>query len=521
MESFEDLGLRPELVEALSAEGIEVPTAFQRDAIPVIRRGNNLVGAAGPGAGTLVAYGTALLDRLEAGGPTPSALIVAPTAQMARELAESMAQLAQSTGHSVAALESPWALPDRADFLFGAAGALVSAIKEGRLSLEHVEALVVDGAGASLEPENIDKLLEFAPAEAQRIVLSLPLTTDVERLISERMPKTVHVPPRAVDDKPSDDGPDRGVLGYTVASTNKAEDLLHLVSGALAEDFRHVLVFFRSEDGAADMGDYLTLRGFVAGAPGDTSVPVWLAVDPIPGREAALQLDGGGSAVLALSFDVPGDMDVLDRRHGGGLGGMILALTREVPHLRQSAFAAGYRLKPEAPRGEDLHDAVASLRERLVRAVEDEDLGPYFLMLEPLMERFSAPELAAASLALLQGRDQAPGAPSAVAAATAAAGGGELVRLFVSVGSRDDIGPGDLLGSLAGESGVDGSQFGRIEIRDTFSLVEVEKSVAEKVIKAVNGITIRGRSTRVDYDRGGRATRQTGPPRGRKSPRGD
>ncbi len=520
MGSFEDLGLRPELVEALSAEGIEVPTAFQRDAIPVIRRGNNLVGAAGPGAGTLVAYATALLDRLEAGGPTPSALIVTPTRQMARELAESMAQLAQSTGHSVAALESPWALPDRADVLFGAAGALVSAIKEGRLSLEHVQAVVVDGAGASLEPDDIDKLLEFAPPEAQRIVLSLPLTTDVERLISERLPKTVHVPPRAVDDKPSDDGPDRGVLGYIVASTNKAEDLLHIVSSALAEDFRHVLVFFRSEDGAADMGDYLTLRGFVAGAPGDTSMPVWLAVDPLPGREAALKLDGG-SAVLALSFDVPGDMDVLDRRHGGGLGGMILALTREVPHLRQSAFAAGYRLKPEAPRSDDLHDAVASLRERVVRAVEDEDLGPYFLMLEPLMERFSAPELAAASLALLQGRDPAPGVPSAATTATATAGGGELVRLFVSVGSRDGIGPGDLLGSLAGESGVDGSRFGRIEIRDTFSLVEVEKAVAEKVIKAVNGVTIRGRATRVDYDRGGRVTRQTGPPRGRKNPRDD
>ncbi|GMR12070.1 MAG: DEAD/DEAH box helicase [Gemmatimonadota bacterium] len=518
MESFEDLGLPPELVEALSAEGIEVPTAFQRDAIPVIRRGNNLAGAAGPGAGTLVAYATALLDRLEPGGPTPTALVVTPTAQMARELAESMAQLAQSTGHSVAALESPWALPERADVLFGSAEALLSAIKEVRLSLEHVQALVVDGAGASLELENIDKLLEFAPADAQRIVLSLPLTTDVDRLISERVSRSVHVPPRAVDDKRTDDGPDRGILGYTVAGTDKAEDLLHIVSGALAEDFRHVLVFFRSEDGAADMGDYLTLRGFVAGAPGDTSVPVWLAMDPIPGREAALELDGG-AAVLAVSFDVPGDMDVLDRRHGGGLGGMILAVTREVPHLRQSAFAAGYRLKPAAPRTEDLHDAVALLRDRLVRAVEDEDLGPYFLMLEPLMERFSAPELAAASLALLQGRDLAAETQSGPAAA--AAKGGELVRLFVSVGSRDDIGPGDLLGSLAGESGVDGSQFGRIEIRDTFSLVEVEKAVAEKVIKAVNGVTIRGRSTRVDYDRGGRAMRQGGPPRERKSPRGD
>jgi ATP-dependent RNA helicase DeaD len=61
----------------------------------------------------------------------------------------------------------------------------------------------------------------------------------------------------------------------------------------------------------------------------------------------------------------------------------------------------------------------------------------------------------------------------------------------------------DLLGALAGESGVDGSSFGKIEIRDTYSLVEVRPSDAETVIKAVNGSSIRGRSARVDYDRGG------------------
>ena len=68
MESFEELGLAPELVVALGSEGVEEPTPFQGAAIPVIRRGNNLLGRAGPGAGTLVAYGAALLDRLEPGG---------------------------------------------------------------------------------------------------------------------------------------------------------------------------------------------------------------------------------------------------------------------------------------------------------------------------------------------------------------------------------------------------------------------------------------------------------------------
>ena len=66
----------------------------------------------------------------------------------------------------------------------------------------------------------------------------------------------------------------------------------------------------------------------------------------------------------------------------------------------------------------------------------------------------------------------------------------------------EGVKPGDLLGALAGESGVDGSSFGKIEIRDTYSLVEVRPSDAETVSKAVNGSSIRGRSARVDYDRG-------------------
>ena len=66
----------------------------------------------------------------------------------------------------------------------------------------------------------------------------------------------------------------------------------------------------------------------------------------------------------------------------------------------------------------------------------------------------------------------------------------------------EGVKPGDLLGALAGESGVDGSAFGKIEIRDTYSLVEVRPSDAETIIKAVNGSSIRGRSARVDYDRG-------------------
>ena len=70
MNSFDELGISPELVEALAAEGIERPSAFQESAIPVLLRGNSLMAQAGPGAGTLVAYGLPLLQSVD-----PEALV--------------------------------------------------------------------------------------------------------------------------------------------------------------------------------------------------------------------------------------------------------------------------------------------------------------------------------------------------------------------------------------------------------------------------------------------------------------
>lgn len=83
---------------------------------------------------------------------------------------------------------------------------------------------------------------------------------------------------------------------------------------------------------------------------------------------------------------------------------------------------------------------------------------------------------------------------------------------------RDGARPGDLVGAIAGESGIPGGKIGRIEIRDTFSIVEVEADVVERVVRAVNGTTIKGRATRVDYDRD-----RVAPPRpsGARRPRPD
>ena len=526
MDNFEELGLRLELVEALAAEGIERPTAFQETAIPVIRRGNNLVGRAGPGAGTLVTYGAALLDRIEAEGSALRVVVLVPSQERAHRLAQSLARLATSTGHTVAALGGDWALPTMAHLLFCTPRDLMEAVTSSEISLDETEAIVVDGFALIEGVEglgNIETTFEIVPKEAQRILLSLPFPESAQAFEDAHLHKAVHLPPRAADDRAESPSPQRGEVRYRVSSEEKEDEILHAVSGALHGDARHVLIFFASEDRAADTGDFLTLHGFPAGVPGDADAPVWLAVAELDAR-AAMGEVAEPDSVVTFSFDVPADPDSLDRRHGIGNVGTVLVLGRELPHLRNVAKETGYRLIPaEEPLPTRVVGELDRLRSTVERAMEEEDLAPYLLVLEPLFERSTPAEVAAAVFALLQKKETAKGgdaAPSDQAAkGPGRPSGGPVtpawVRLFISVGSRDDVGPGDLLGAVTGETDIEGSRVGKIDIRDTFSIVEVEETVAQTVIRGLNGKTLKGRSIRADYDRGakrgGGGSRRPGP----------
>lgn len=517
MESFEDLGLPAELVEALASEGIEQPTPLQTAAIPVLRRGNNLLLAAGPGAGTLVAWGTAVLERVEADEPGLRALVLTPTPESAQRLAESLQRLAAVTGHTVAALGSPWALPERAHILFGTPRHVLEAASRSRVDLGNVSVLVVDqadriehltGLGA------VEEVLSFLPKDGQRIVASLPVTSGVEDLVERHARRATTVPPVPADGSLARTSVERGTLRFRVVQEPKEEGLLATVAEALSDDARHVLIFARSEDRAADVGDYLTLHGYMAGAPGDPDLPVWLGVQELEARGAA----EGAEGVVVISYDVPADPDSLDRRHGLNHGGVVLVVPREISHLRDVARRTGYALEP-TPLPPRPDDEAQRFRDLLSRALEEEDVAPYLLLLEPLFQRHDPAEVAAAAAALLRKKAPvpAPSQPQKQPAAAQREAPPAWVKLFLSVGERDGLTAKDLLGAITGESNVPGAKVGKIDIRESHTVVEVMEPVARKVIAALNGTTIRGRAVRADFDRGKSRPPQGrgGPPRGR------
>jgi ATP-dependent RNA helicase DeaD len=398
----------------------------------------------------------------------------------------------------VASLGAPWVLPERADVLFGTPGDLLNAARTDAFDLDDVQALVVDAASLIQHTsglQEVELLLEYLPREGQRVVVSLPVTAEVSDFVGRHVKRAVHVPPQAVE--PAEDGPRRGEVRFRIVDEPKEEAALALAAELLqGGDTRHLVFFCRSEDCAADVGDFLSLHGYQAGQAGDGDAPVWLAVDEL----AALHALEAAESVAVVSFDVPAGPDSLDRRHGGGRGGPVLLLARELAHLRDVARRTGYRIAPQPPLpARRLPGDLTGTVEALERALAEEDLAPYLLLIETAFARQDRSELAAAALALFRRKAPLPvktNVPTPSMRPTPA-----WVRLFISLGERDQIGAKDLVGAITGEASIEGAQIGKIEVKDTLSLVEVEESVAERVIRALNGTTIRGRSVRVDFDR--------------------
>src|SRR6185295_9049088 len=111
-----------------------------------------------------------------------------------------------------------------------------------------------------------------------------PVTEEVADFVERHLRRAVHVPAQAAVET-GDETPRRGEVRFRIVDEPKEEAALEIAAELLGEEVRHLVFYFRNEDQAADAGDFLTLHGFQAGAPGEGDVPVWLAVDEL----AALQ----------------------------------------------------------------------------------------------------------------------------------------------------------------------------------------------------------------------------------------
>lgn len=496
--SFEETGLAQPLADAAASLGYEAPTPLQSAALPIVRRGGNLAIRGASGAGTTFAWGAGLLERLAAieTGDDPLALVLTPTEERAGRVADALARLAaavpaEGIGERIRSLRirarrSGWK-PGPADILVAPLDSAANALSASAVKLGNVAILVVDGLDVMLALEHattLETVVASVPREAQRILVSAEYGREADQFAAAHARRAMRVPPRAATEA-------RGEAGRSIAYriTPEASKLDRLSVELVRRKSQGEVILVRSANRTRLLREALERRGFQVGEQ--------LRIEPF------------GAAGGTIALDVPFDAATLAAMDAGEA--LVLITPDELAHLRTIAAEAGVELQPSSgeriPRG-----SIDVYRRHVERALEEEDLDAQLALLAPLLERRGAEEVAAALSAMLRRRAPAAEAPAVEAAPQAAPA---FVRLFVSAGQKDRLRPADLVGAITGESGIPGDKVGRIEIRDTFSVVEVAADAADRVIRALNGTTLRGRSLRVDYDRRASpgAVRRARPPR--------
>ncbi|HEX2167532.1 MAG TPA: DEAD/DEAH box helicase, partial [Longimicrobiales bacterium] len=453
-DAFEDLGLSDAIVEAARAAGYENATPLQAAAAKVLRRGGNVVLHASSGAGVTAAFGMPLLDRLlEAGNAEvhPRAVVLTPTQQRAEAIAEGLGALAGATGIAVRAIAPGWHTAG-ADVLVTTPQRALEAVETSELKLDGLDTLViVDAAGVfALDgAAALETLVPLIPRDAQRVMTSAELTGDIERFIEAHVRKALTVPARAAaPPRAPEPVASAGQIGYMIVEESSKPDVLARLLESVEDD---ALVFTRTALRAERVLRDLARRGIADGARD-------IRVRPF---DAA-----GESASRVVSYDVPFSAEDLRTIHASG--GTVLATAAERAHFRRIAAEVPFTTKHRRARPLDA-GALDAFRSVVSVALETEDLDSQLLVLEPLMNEHSAAEVAAALSALLRRRAPAAGvaavAPAAVSGAPPAeATTSGLTRLFVSIGSRDNIRPGDLVGAITGEANIKGDQVARADV---------------------------------------------------------
>lgn len=481
---FADLNLAPALVTTVADIGWTRPSALQASAIPAIRRGANVVLYGSRGSGITAAWALSLLDRVISldvqAAPTehsPLALVATATADRAVAVASCLSALAADSV-PVRALAAGWQAQG-AHVLVGSANSIANAIERAAIKLATIRVIVVDGFSAIstvADDALLNTIFVSVPTDAQRVVTTAARDARLQRFLEAHARKALTFPtpsPPAAGPVAEEDL--REVHCLETTEPEKAGALARLV--ARRQDNPRVAA--RTPARAASLEADLTRRGLAARCVSYGRGPVEIGYDPPMSASDAELLEAGATVLVR-----PG----------------------EEAHLRQLAGTVGLNLKMASER--EPGGALARYRQELARAARTADLEAQLLVLEPLFQEFSASELAAALSALLRDKRAAETAVSSAATASArseapaaARKPPSFVRLYVGAGQRDNLRPADIVGAFTAEASIRGDQIGRIDVRDTFSVVEVDAEVAERVIHSLNGTTMRGRALRVDYDR--------------------
>jgi ATP-dependent RNA helicase DeaD len=527
---FRDLGLGPKLVSVLEELGYEEPTPIQKDAIPPLLAGRDLVGQAATGTGKTAAFALPLLQRTLADGPKrkePRVLVLVPTRELAMQVAEAIYRYGRNLGARVMPIYGGQSITQQlgglrrgVDVVVATPGRALDHIRRRTLDLGHVEAVVLDEADEMLDmgfAEELEAILSELPAKRQTALFTATMPKRITAIAERHLKDPVRL---AIAEEKVAHGvaPRVRQVAYLVSRAQKVDALGRILD---LESPASALVFCRTRGEVETLAQTLNGRGFraealhggmsqkerdrVMGRFREGAAELLLATDV-----AARGLDIGRLSHV-INYDVPPAPESYVHRIGrtgrAGREGVAITLAepRERPLLRNIEKLTGRRLDlGTVPTVADLQARrLEATRVSVREAVVAGGTEGFREIVQSLAQEFDVLDVAAAAVKLAHEaatRTEAPRATSAAAAAGTKEGpapAGPYARIYVSIGQDAGTQARDLVGAITGEAKVDGSAIGAVEIEERYSLVEVRADRAEDVLRALKGATIRGRPVTV------------------------
>ncbi|MBP3978321.1 DEAD/DEAH box helicase [Microbacterium sp. BLY] len=567
---FEDLGITGPVLKAIKDLGYETPSPIQAATIPTLLAGRDVVGMAQTGTGKTAAFALPVLERLDVAQKTPQALVLAPTRELALQVCEAFESYAsrmkgvhvlpvyggQGYGVQLSALRRG------VHVVVGTPGRIMDHLAKGTLDLSELQYLVLDEADEMLKmgfAEDVEQILAQTPEEKQVALFSATMPAQIRRLAQQylRDPEEITVKSKTATNT-------NITQRYLVVSYAQKVDALTRILEV--ENFDGMIVFVRTKNETETLAEKLRARGYSAAAiNGD--------VPQVQRERSVNQLKDGKLDILVatdvaargldverishvVNFDIPTDTESYVHRIGrtgraGRTGDAISFITPRERYLLKHIEKAT-RQQPaqmQLPSTEDVNTTrLARFDDAITTALsETSRIDAFRDIIAHYVRHHDVPEgdVAAALAVVAQGAtplllDPADDALSqAIAADNRPArerqtrepreprerrGRGDYTPYRIEVGRRHRVEPRQIVGALANEGGLGRDDFGAINIRPDFSIVELPANLDPAVLDKLRDTRISGRLIEIAPDRGPGARRggssRDGDGRGR-SPRYD
>ncbi len=559
--NFADLGLAPGVLQAVIDQGYEQPSPIQSAAIPVLLQGRDLLGQAQTGTGKTAAFALPFLSMIDGSKQHPQLLILAPTRELAIQVAEACQQYAKHLkGVSVLPIYGGQSytiqlkqLKRGVQVIVGTPGRVMDHMRRGTLSLAGLKALVLDEADEMLRMGFIDDVkwvLENSPPQRQIALFSATMPREVKKVADQHLrdPSYIKIASKTVT------GANISQRFWVVRGTHKLDAITRILE---SEETDGVIVFVRTKNATTELADKLAARGFSCEAlNGDVpqanrekivdklkkgQIDILIATDV-----AARGLDVERISHV-INYDVPHDTESYVHRIGrtgraGRNGKAILFIApREQRMLASIERATNQTIDPmQLPTVKDINESrVARFKNKLSETIANEDLSLFTQIIAELQhdQELSAEHIAAAALFMAQGdtslildeqelkanrafveerepsgarfksdnRDYSSAnkaAPSVTATPLNNFPDIEMARYRLDVGSRNRVKPGNIVGAIANEAELESKFIGEIEILEDYSTVDLPADMPKGILAILKKAVVAGRPLDISVYKG-------------------